>query len=73
MPAEKTSSTSISPAPATSAPTTVRRVGRCPWRAHSQPITATGAVYSISSATATGSRSTALKYASWQPATAITP
>jgi hypothetical protein len=34
---------------------------------------ATGAAYSISSATPTGMRDTALKYASWQPATAITP
>ena len=45
------------PAPArrrpTSAPTTVERGGRSPCRSHSQAITATGAVYSISSATPT--------------------
>ena len=35
------------------APATVSRWGRCPWRSHSHTTTATGAVYSMSSATPT--------------------
>ncbi len=50
---ETTSSTSTSPSSAMTAPTTVSQVGRLPWRSHNQTTTATGAVYSMSSATPT--------------------
>ncbi len=43
---EKISSTSSSPAPATTAPAAVWPAGRSPCRSHIQPTTATGAVYS---------------------------
>ena len=67
------SSTSTRPTIASSAPATVRGPGRWPRVSHSQPMTATGDMYSISSATPTGIRSTALKNASWHPATASSP
>src|SRR5215207_1333861 len=70
---ETRSSTSTRPTAATIAPTTVSNPGRWPCRSHSHPMTATGAVYSISNATPTCMWSTALKYASWHPATAMTP
>ncbi len=50
---ETTSSTRTRPAAAMAAPSTVTPEGRCPWRSHSQTTTATGAVYSSSSATLT--------------------
>jgi hypothetical protein len=45
---------------ATTAPAPVSREGRCPWRSQSQPRTSTGAVYSMSRATATSMWATAL-------------
>lgn len=56
-----TSRSSTRPPAATAAPTTVRRPGRWPPAHHIQHTTATGAVYSINSATATSRRATDMK------------
>ena len=67
------SSTSTSPPSASTPPTVVNRLGRCPCTSHIQSTTSNVPQYSSSSATPTERCCTALKKNSWGTATAVTP